>query len=84
MKPELIKISQTTPAQSVVCILGKDEIPEFLRLNKSEKEYALKQLKAKEDHVFINSYFKCTYLVRIKEGVPLFKASEEQIGRAHV
>ena len=77
MKPEIIKISQITPDQSVVCILGKEEIPEFLKLSKSEKEYALKQLKAKEDHVFINSYFKCTYIVRIKEGVTGFKAKEE-------
>jgi leucyl aminopeptidase len=77
MKPELIKISQITTDQSVVCILGKNEIPEFLRLSKPEKEYALKQLKAKVDHVFINSYFKCTYLVRVKEGVPGFKAKEE-------
>ncbi|MGD0340447.1 MAG: leucyl aminopeptidase family protein [Bacteroidales bacterium] len=77
MKPELIKISQISSDQSVVCILGKNEIPEFLKLTKPEKEYALKQLKTKEDHVFINSYFKCTYLVRIKEGVPVFKAKEE-------
>jgi leucyl aminopeptidase len=77
MKPELIKIPQIASDQSVVCILGKDEIPEFLKLSKSEREYALRQLKAKENHVFINSYFKCTYLVRIKEGVPVFKAREE-------
>lgn len=77
MKPELIKISQIAPDQSVVCILGKDEIPGFLKLSKLEKDYALRQLKAKEDHVFINSYFKCTYLIRIKENIPGFKAKEE-------
>ena len=44
MKPEIIKISQISPDQSVICILGKDEIPDNLRLSKTEKEYALKQL----------------------------------------
>ncbi|MCU0473409.1 MAG: leucyl aminopeptidase family protein [Bacteroidales bacterium] len=77
MKPEIKKISQISPDQSVICILGKDEIPENLRLSKTEKEYALKQLKGKEDHVFINSYFKCTYLVKVKKEVSLFRAKEE-------
>ncbi len=77
MKPELKKISQISPDQSVVCILGKNEIPAFLRLGKSEKEYALKQLRDKEEHVFINSYFKFTYLVKVKEGYSGFREKEE-------
>jgi len=77
MKPEIKKISQISPDQSVICILGTNEIPEVLKLSKAEKEYALKQLKGKEDHVFINSYFKCTYLVKVKEDVTPFKAKEE-------
>jgi leucyl aminopeptidase len=77
MKPEIIKITQISPDQSVICILGKDEIPERLKLSKTEKEYALKRLRAKEDHVFINSYFKCTYLVKVKEGVDTFRMREE-------
>ena len=77
MKPEIVKISQISPDQSVICIIGKERIPEFLRLNKTEKEYALKQLKAKEEYVFINSYYKCTYLVRVKSDVSEFKAREE-------
>jgi len=77
MKSALVKISKINPDHSVVCILGKDEIPEILNLNKTEKEYALKQLKAGEDHVFINSYFRCTYLVKIAKDLPLFKAKEE-------
>lgn len=77
MKPEIIKTAQISPDQSVICILGKDEIPENLRLTKTEKEYALKRLRAKEDHIFINSYFKCTYLVKIKEGKDPFRMREE-------
>ena len=77
MKPEIIKISQISPDQSVVCILGKNEIPAFLSLSKSEKEYALKQLRDKEELVFINSYFKCTYFVKVKEGISGFREKEE-------
>jgi leucyl aminopeptidase len=77
MKPGIIKISQIAPDQSVVCILGKNEIPEFIRLSKTEKEYAMRQLRAKEEHVFINSYFKCTYLVRVKDSSDDFRKKEE-------
>ncbi len=77
MKPEISRLSQISPDQSVVCLLGKGRIPELLKLNKTEKEYALKQLKAKEEYVFINSYFKCTYLVRIKTELSDFRAREE-------
>ncbi len=77
MNPEIILKSDITPEQSVVCILGKEKIPEKLRLNKTEKEYALRQLKAGEDYVFINSYFKCTYLVKIKDAKNTYKVREE-------
>jgi len=77
MKPEIIKISQISPDQSVVCLLEKDQIPETIRLSKTEKEYALKQLRAEKKMVFINSYFKCTYLVKVKEGAGIFKKKEE-------
>jgi leucyl aminopeptidase len=71
MKPDIRKISQLAPEQSVVCLLGSDKIPGFLKLGKLENEYAVKQLANKEDSVFINSYHKCTYLIRIKsEGSP--------------
>jgi leucyl aminopeptidase len=77
MKPELHKISQISPDQSVICIIGKDEIPEWLKLAKSEKEFALKQVIAKEEYVIINSYFKSTYIVRINEANSDFKIKEE-------
>ncbi len=77
MKPEIILISQIAPDQSVICILGSDIIPENLSLSKSETEYARKSLSEKNEYVFINSYFKCTYLVRVKEDLPDFKRKEE-------
>ena len=77
MKPQIIRISQISADQSVMCILGSDQIPEKLILSKSEKEFAQKQLQAKEEFVFINSYNKCTYLVRLKEGISPYKIKEE-------
>lgn len=77
MKPEIVKITQISSGQSVICILGSDHIPERLTLTKSEKEFAQKQLKAKEEYVFINSYDKCIYLVRLKQGLSHYKIREE-------
>jgi leucyl aminopeptidase len=77
MKPALHKISQILPDQSVICILGKDEMPEWLKLTKSEKEFALKQVMAKEEYTIINSYYKSTYIIRINESGSKFKIKEE-------
>jgi leucyl aminopeptidase len=77
MKPEIVKISQITADHSVVCILGTEQIPEWINLSATEKEYAKKQLNAGEDHVFINSYKKCTYLVKVKDKKSHYKVREE-------
>jgi leucyl aminopeptidase len=77
MKSVISKISQISPDQSVVCIVGDDKIPGRLNLSHSENEYAQKQLNAKEEYVYINSYNKCTYIVRLKEGPDRYKIREE-------
>ena len=77
MKTEVSKISQISSGQSVICILGSDHIPERLILGKSEKEYVQKQLLAKEEYVYVNSYNKWTYFVRLKEGISHYKIREE-------
>jgi leucyl aminopeptidase len=77
MKPEILSISQISPAQSVVCIVGREELPGWLKLNKTETEYALKQIKAKEEYVIINSYFKVTYIIRTKNNSSNYKTWEE-------
>ncbi len=77
MKPEITKVSQISPDQSVICIVGKHIIPDFLKLNKSEKAYATKQLQAGEEYVFINSYFKCTYIVKVKDVADEYIMKEE-------
>jgi hypothetical protein len=76
MKPEIQRISQISSNQSVICILGSDTVPERLKLGKSEIDFAKSQLKAREEYVFINSYNRCTYLIRLKEGISLFKVRE--------
>lgn len=77
MKPEILRISQVSKDQSVICILGSNVIPEYLTLSNSEKEFAGKRLNEKEEFIFINSYNKCTYLVRLKEGKSHYKIREE-------
>jgi len=77
MKSEILKISQISADQSVIYILGSTSLPEQLILSKSEKEFAQKQLKAKSEYVFINSYNKCTYLVSLKVGISHQKIREE-------
>jgi leucyl aminopeptidase len=77
MKPEILKILQTSTDQSVICILGSDKIPDHLKLTKSEKDFAEKKLAAKEEYVFVNSYNKCTYLVRLREGTSNYKNRED-------
>jgi leucyl aminopeptidase len=77
MKPVISRISQISPDQSAICILGSDSVPDSLRLSKTEKEYAARRFEQKEDHVYINSYFRATYLIRLKEEVPVFRVREE-------
>jgi leucyl aminopeptidase len=77
MKPEVIQIQQISPDQSVVCILSKDDIPDQVKLSKTEWEYARKKIVEKEEYVIINSYFKTTYLIRTKEGIHDYKVREE-------
>jgi leucyl aminopeptidase len=77
MKPEVLIVPQISPDQSVIYILGSDKIPDDLALTKSEKEFAKKRLSEMEEYVFINSYYKATYLVRIKDDLPEFKQKEE-------
>jgi leucyl aminopeptidase len=77
MKPEIKKISQISPDQSIVCILGTDQIPEWLKLTKQETGFAKNQLKTKEEYIFINSYSRCVYLIRLKEETDQYKVREE-------
>jgi leucyl aminopeptidase len=77
MKPEILRISQISSNQSVVCILGGDQIPERLNLTKKETEYAQIHLQKKEEFVFLNNYERCLYLIRLKEDIAKYKVREE-------
>jgi leucyl aminopeptidase len=77
MIPEVKAIHQISPDQSIICLVSGRTIPSFITLTKSEKEYAIKRLSEKDDYVFINSYFKCTYLVRIKDDLSDYRYLEE-------
>jgi leucyl aminopeptidase len=77
MKPAILKISHISADQSVVCILGNGNLPDWLMMNDTEREYALRKLNDKEDQVYINSYRRCIYLVRLKEGISHHRIREE-------
>ncbi len=77
MKAEILKVSNISPDQSVVCILGSDQVPESLALSASEKEFARKRILAGEGSIFINSYNRCFYFVRLKADISQHKVREE-------
>ena len=77
MKPEIILTDKINPDQSVVCILGDNEIPENLVLSTTEKEYAINRLSSGDDSVIINSYYKNTYLIKQKDYKEFYKSREE-------
>ena len=77
MKPEISIISQISPDQSIVCILGSDHVPEWLKLTKQETGFAKNQLRTKEEYIFINSYSRCIYLIRLKNEIVQYKVREE-------
>ena len=77
MKPEIQKISQISVNQSVVCIIGSDNIPERLRLTKQENDFAMSRVLAREEYIFINSYNRYIYLIRLKDEIVHYKVREE-------
>lgn len=77
MKPEVSRVTQISRDQSVVCIIGKNEIPDSVLLSKPETEYAKMKIKAKEEYVIVNSYFKNSYIIRMKDGIPDYRIKEE-------
>jgi leucyl aminopeptidase len=77
MKPEIHKIAKISPDQSVVCILGTDQVPGWLTLSNQEKVYVKKQLLASEESIFINSYNRCLYLIRLKDDISHHRTREE-------
>jgi len=83
MKPQIERIFQISSGQSVICIIGGDQVPERLNLSKPEQEFVSKQLIANEECIFLNSYNRCVYLVKLKEGVAHYKVREELRRKAY-
>ena len=77
MKAEIRKIAKISPDQSVVCILGTDQVPGWLTLSNQEKVFVKKQLLASEESIFVNSYDRCLYLIRLKDGISHHRTREE-------
>ncbi|MBP8959183.1 MAG: leucyl aminopeptidase family protein [Bacteroidales bacterium] len=84
IKIDVKSVSQISPEQSVIFIVGNEEIPPYIMLSRSEKEYAEKRLKEKDEFVFINSYFKCTYIVPLNTELTGYKLLEDLRKKASV
>ncbi|HLN21287.1 MAG TPA: leucyl aminopeptidase family protein [Bacteroidales bacterium] len=77
MKPVISKISSIPQDHSVVCITGDESVPGLLKLDDKEKDYVLKQLSRGEKSIFVNSYNRCFYIIRIKGIDEAWKIKEE-------
>jgi len=77
MKPQIQKISKISSDQSLVCILGGDNIPERLNLTKPETDFALARLRANDEFICLNSYNRFIYLIKLKNGIVHYKVKEE-------
>ena len=70
MVPAIKNISEILSDQTVVCIMGTDNIPPYLKLTPTEKEYIKRSLADKPEYVLVNSYFKLTILIREDISLP--------------
>ena len=77
MKSQIQKIAQLSSDQSVVCILGSDQIPDKLRLSKQEKDFVKAQIEADVEKIIINSYNRFIYIVTLKKDTLHFKVRED-------
>lgn len=77
MRPDIQRTTIIEENQSVVCITGGDSVPLSLVLSGPEREYAEQQLKNDNSIVCINSFPRCTYLVKLKKDLPHYKIREE-------
>lgn len=64
MVPIIQNISEIHPDQTLICIMGSDDIDPELKLSPTEKEYIKRSLVDKPEFVVVNSYFKLTILLR--------------------
>jgi leucyl aminopeptidase len=64
MVPQIQNIEKISPDQTVVCIMGSDDIHPSVKLSPAEKEYIKRCMVDSPDYVVVNSYFKLTILIR--------------------
>lgn len=77
MKPSISKTSDISPGQSVVIITGKKDIPSIPGIGENERKFALEQLQTGDESVYINSYDRCIYIVRLKDDNLNYRVKEE-------
>lgn len=77
MKPHISGISKIKQDQSIVCIAGKNNLPDNLFRDEKERSFAEKQIAKGENRIFINSYERCVYIFKLKDDERTGKLREE-------
>lgn len=77
MPPEIKTISDISTGQSVVYLTETGTFPGDIPLTLAEAGYAKKRFSEKDDVIHINSYNHSTFIVRVKENIPWYRALEE-------
>ena len=75
--PEIQRVAELRADQSVVCLMGGEKLPDILNLSEIEAAYIRKRLFEKDEFIFINSYNKFTYFIRIRDGISESYRKEE-------
>jgi len=77
MYPQIERTARLSPEKSVVCVMGSDNIPEFLGLGKNETEYIRRCLAAADEFIMLNLYSRIICLIREKEEEQEYQKYEE-------
>lgn len=77
MPPEIKTISEISTGQSVVYLTETGTFPGDIPLTIAETGYAKKRFSEKDDVIHINSYNHSTFIVRVKDNIPWYRALEE-------
>jgi leucyl aminopeptidase len=77
MLPEIKIINEIDTEQSVVYLTGAGVFPGDVPLTVAESVYAKKRFSENDDIVHINSFYKSTFIVKVKEDIPWYGSLEE-------
>jgi leucyl aminopeptidase len=75
--PEIQRVAVMPTDKSVIWLVSNNTVPDTIMLSEAEKEYVRNRLMEKDEFIFVNSYNKCTFIIKIKEGISDHYIKEE-------